>query len=117
MKIQPTTVRNAEPAVAHASTMLKPLPSGAMVTVTLFGPQGIGWATAYPCSGGMPPTSIVNVVPNHVQSNASLIPVDDAGEVCVYVSVPSHVLLDVSGWAGTAFTAIPPTRLIDTRVA
>ena len=94
-----------------------PLPSGAMVTVTLFAPQGIGWATAYPCAGGMPPTSIVNVVPNHVQSNAGLIPVDATGTVCVYVSVPTHVLLDVSGWAGTAFTALAPTRLVDTRAS
>jgi hypothetical protein len=92
-----------------------PLPTGAMITVTLSAPQGIGWATAYPCAGGLPPTSIVNVVPNHVQSNAGLVPVDASGEICVYISLPTHVLLDVSGWAGTAFTALPPTRLLDTR--
>lgn len=92
-----------------------PAPTAAMLSVTLNYPLAIGWATAYPCADGMPPTSIINVVPLHQQTNRGLIPVDANGQLCVYISVSAHVLLDLSGWTGAAFTPLTPARLIDTR--
>lgn len=90
-------------------------PSGAWLTLTLTAPQAIGWATAYPCADGLSSTSLVNVVPNHQQTASGLVPADANGEVCVYVSTTSHVMVDLVGWAGTAFTPFRPVRLVDTR--
>ncbi|HAP77848.1 MAG TPA: hypothetical protein DCR14_17420, partial [Acidimicrobiaceae bacterium] len=92
-----------------------PFPTAAIVTVTLTSPQNIGYASAFPCVDGIPPTSIVNVVPNRSQSNGGVVPFDGAGRLCVFISVPSHVLIDLSGWKGTAFTPLPPARLFDSR--
>ncbi|MDO8365068.1 MAG: hypothetical protein Q7V88_19420 [Actinomycetota bacterium] len=93
-----------------------PLPTGAVLTVTLVGPQGIGFATVFPCDASRPNTSVVNVVPNREQTNSVIPALDATGAACVYTSVTSHVLIDVSGWAGTAFLPVVPVRVLDTRV-
>ncbi len=92
-----------------------PEPSGAVLTLTLANPSGAGWATIYPCATGQPNTSVINVVANHEQTNAVVAPVDSAGTVCIYSSVTTHAMLDVSGWTGAAFVSLTPTRLVDTR--
>ena len=94
-----------------------PPPPAANVTLTLTSPQNIGYATAFPCVSGLPNTSMVNVVPNQQQTNAGLVPIDAAGRLCVYLSTASHVLVDLNGWTGTAFTPLTPARALDTRTA
>ena len=98
-----------------AGVPASPEPSGAVLTLTLLNPSGAGWATVYPCASGQPNTSMINVVANHEQTNAVIPPLDAAGTVCLYSSTTSHAVLDVSGWAGGAFLALAPTRLVDTR--
>ena len=93
-----------------------PVPTGAVITVAMSSPQGIGWANVFPCSPSMPNTSMINVVPNHDQTGSVMTALSAAGTVCLYSSVLTHVLVDVSGWAGTAFTPLTPARLLDTRI-
>ncbi|MFZ2441874.1 MAG: hypothetical protein WAW51_05910, partial [Ilumatobacteraceae bacterium] len=93
-----------------------PLPSGAVLTLTLLNPAGPGWATIYPCATGQPNTSMINVVSNREQTNAVIPAIDGAGTVCLYSSTTSHVLVDVSGWSGAAFLPLTPARLLDTRI-
>jgi hypothetical protein len=83
-----------------------------MLTLTAVGPQGIGFVTARPC-GSNALTSVLNVVPNHQQSGSAI--VSNATGLCVRSSVATHVLVDVWGAAGAAYTAITPVRLLDTR--
>ncbi len=92
-----------------------PLPSGAVLTLTLLNPAGPGWATVYPCAADLPNTSMINVVSNREQTNAVIPALDGAGTVCLFSSTTSHVLLDVSGWSGAAFLPLTPARLVDTR--
>ena len=92
-----------------------PLPSGAVLALTMVNPVGPGWATVYPCATGQPNTSMINVVSNHEQTNAVIPALDAAGTVCLFSSTTSHVLVDVSGWSGAAFLPLMPTRLVDTR--
>jgi hypothetical protein len=92
-----------------------PLPSGAVLTLTMLDPAGPGWATVYPCAAGQPNTSMVNVVSNHEQTNTVIPALDGAGTVCLFSSTTSHVLLDVSGWSGAAFLPLAPSRMVDTR--
>jgi hypothetical protein len=78
-----------------------------------------GYATVYPCTAAVPGVASINAakgigVTNHVESMLNA-----AGEVCVYVSAPMHIIVDLSGWFGasasTEFFAITPVRAVDTR--
>jgi hypothetical protein len=41
--------------------------------------------------------------------------VDGTGEVCVYSSSTTHVLVDVAGWFSAGFESLVPKRIVDTR--
>ncbi|MDP2290552.1 MAG: hypothetical protein Q8M22_05145 [Actinomycetota bacterium] len=92
-----------------------PMPQGAVLTLTLMNSQLAGWATVYACTPTLPNTSVINVEPNHEQSNAVVMNLNPTGAVCIYSATTTHATLDVSGWAGTAFLPLTPTRLVDTR--
>jgi len=92
--------------------VLAPGDSSAMVTLTAVEPQGIGFLTARPC-GSDALTSVLNVVPNHQQSGSAIVSL--ATGLCVRSSVATHVLVDRWGSAGSAYTAVTPVRLLDTR--
>ena len=85
----------------------------AMVTLTAVDPQGIGYLTARPC-GTEAGTSVLNVVPNHQQSGSAIVSL--ATGLCVRSSVSTQVLVDSWGVAGSAYQAITPVRLLDTRL-
>ena len=91
----------------------------AALTVHSTGATGVGFATVYPCSASVPTVSSLNTAPgvqitNHVQVQLSA-----SGEVCVYISAPMYITVDLSGWFGAAattdFYAIAPYRAVDTR--
>ena len=93
-----------------------PIPTGTVLTLTMVSPQGIGFGTMFPCTPTLPTVSMLNVVPNHTQTNAVVTSLSATGAICVYSSVTTHYLLDVSGWSGTAFIPLTPARLLDTRI-
>ena len=77
-----------------------------------------GYATAFPCGAATPPVASLAVnaggsVTNHVETAIA------NGEVCVFVSAPMHLIVDLSGWYGptatTEYFAITPVRAVDTR--
>jgi len=93
--------------------------NGAAITLHALSAAGNGFATVYPCSVTVPGVSAINVafgssVTNHVE-----VALNGVGEVCVYLSVAMHVVLDFSGWYGAAattqFYALTPFRAVDTR--
>jgi hypothetical protein len=45
--------------------------------------------------------------------------VSPGGEVCFYSFAPTHLLADINGYfpSGTAFSAVSPTLIFDTRPA
>lgn len=94
-----------------------PVPAGAVLTLTLVQSQQPGWATVFACTPGVPNTSVINVEPNHEQSNAVVTSLSATGSVCIYPSIGTHATIDVSGWSGSAFLPLAPTRLVDTRIA
>jgi hypothetical protein len=72
-----------------------------------------------------PSTSNLNVTTSEVAANTSIVPVDADGNIVLFASVTTHVIVDVLGTFKTAapaqpggrFNALAPARLIDTRVA
>ena len=86
------------------------------LTVTVTESVGPGFLAVYPC-GPRPLMSTVNHVTGQTISNSIIVPLDDAGDVCVFTVADAHVVLDVAGFvpAGAAYAAVAPDRLVDTR--
>lgn len=96
------------------------LPSGTRavaVNVTAVDPEAAGYLTVWPCASERPETSVLNVTAGTVVPNSLIAPLDANGEVCIYSSVATHVLVDLAGGFGTQVEPLAaPQRLVDTRV-
>jgi hypothetical protein len=93
--------------------------SAAALNLTAIG-NGNGFLTAYPCNRPRPSTSSLNFRAFIPAAAGVTVGVDPAGDVCVYSSATTHLLVDVQGvYRPTnplGFNGLPtPTRLADTR--
>jgi hypothetical protein len=91
------------------------------LNLTLDQPASAGYATAFAADQPLPATSNVNVLANETRPNVVFAPVSADGRVSVYISMPSHVIVDVLGYYTTdssaqLFKATKPKRLLDTRL-
>ena len=109
------TRQTSAPLTDVAVPVAPPGAVGAVVNVTVTAPAAAGYATVYPCGGAVPLVSNVNFVARATVPGAALVPVDDAGRLCVHTSTPAHVIVDVVGWLGSGFKAVAPFRAMDTR--
>lgn len=92
--------------------------TGVAATLTLADAEGEGFATAYPCGSARPYVSNVNARVDSPVPNLVLSPVDSTRELCVYSSVGTNIIVDVTGWFGDSggqFHDVTPTRALDTR--
>ena len=100
----------------HAGTAGALVPQGQTLVIQVAGTRGIasnaksvsanftavgavtsGFVTAWQC-GDRPPTSIVNFAAADAIANGAQIPLSSSGQLCVFVSNPTHVIIDVNGW-------------------
>ncbi len=89
--------------------------SAVSLNVTVTSPQGPGYVTIYPC-GTPPNASNLNFVLNQTIPNAVIAPLNALGQLCIFTSAATHVIIDVNGWfPSTGFTALTPSRVFDTR--
>ena len=101
---------------AGASTSVPSNISAAALNLTVTNPDSAGFVTAYPCDVARPNASNVNYVAGQTVANGVLAPVSAAGQVCLFSSVPTDVIVDIGGWFGSSsFSGSTPTRLVDTR--
>lgn len=97
--------------------------SSVVMNVTAYQPDREGFITVHPWGEGLPNTSNVNM-----QDNRSIVPnlvtakVGTWGNVVLYASVGTHLIVDVFGYyvpVSTSregrFVAVAPQRLLDTR--
>lgn len=97
--------------------------SAVVLNVTAVDPGTSGFITVYPEGGSLPITSNVNFIAGQVVPNRVIVPLSSSGQISIYSSAPSDVLVDVSGWysassgtTGDSFTAeASPERICDTR--
>ena len=87
------------------------------LNVTAVGPAGTGFVTAYPC-GTRPGVSSLNYTAGQIVANAVIAPLSAAGDICLYSSVDTNLLIDVNGSfaTGSSFNSLTPARLVDTRI-
>jgi hypothetical protein len=92
--------------------------------LTVDGADTAGFLTAYACADGLPRNDAGavsrsdlnfdgNVAP--VASNRLIVEADDAGDVCVFASEPTAIVVDVSAVASDQAIAAFPNRRVDTR--
>jgi Glucose / Sorbosone dehydrogenase/PKD domain len=92
-----------------------------LLNVTTDQPQAAGYVKAFPCGGTEPYISTVNFDPGQTAANLAMVRLPADGKVCFTSFVPTHVIVDVSGWfapasgGGSAYTTVDPYRVLDTR--
>lgn len=96
-------------------------PTAVALNVTVTEPTGLGYATVYPCGAERPLASNLNYVAGQTVPNAVHVAVGTSRKVCVFVTTPTHLVVDLNGWWGTGggsgFGALTPQRVLDTRKA
>jgi hypothetical protein len=99
--------------------------SAAVLVVTATGASDPGFVTAWPAGGPIPTASVLNLksrgdtVPNLV-----IVPLGSGGQVSLFSSNGTHLLVDVAGWFTDAsaasssaglFVPLAPVRVLDSR--
>ena len=97
-----------------------------LLNLTVTGPTGLGYITAYPGGGCRPFASNLNFTPGRTVANLAEEGVGANGAVSLFNGSSGNVdlVVDVEGWVATApgtsggagrFQPTPPARLLDTR--
>ena len=87
-------------------------------------PQGVlGYLTTWPTGRVQPIVSTLNAPTGTVVANAAIVPTNASGQVSVYVTDTTHVIVDVNGYFAPAgspgalsFYRATPCRISDTRL-
>ena len=61
-------------------------------------PHGPGYLTVFPCGTKQPLASNVNYNGNDIRSNAVLAKIGTNGNVCVYTSADTDLIIDINGY-------------------
>jgi hypothetical protein len=97
-------------------------PSGAeavALNVTAVRPDEAGFVQVYPC--GAPTAadiSTINYLAGDVRPNSVVVPLDDAGRVCIKSKATTDVIVDITGYfatGGLTFQPVAPLRMFDSR--
>ena len=88
-----------------------------IVNVTAVSPSAGGYLTVYPGGTARPTASNVNYKQGQTVANQAIVKVSSSGQITVFTSAKTHLLVDVTGYVPTAatYTPLSPARLLDTR--
>ena len=88
-----------------------------VLNVTAVNPSGPGYVTAYPAGVPRPTASTLNYTTGSVVAGMTVAKVGAGGTVDLYTLAKANLVVDVAGWipAGSDYTPITPTRILDTR--
>ncbi len=93
--------------------------SAAVVNVVAVDPSDDGYISAFPCVFPRPRTSSVNFVRGQVVGNTTIAALSDSGQLCLWSSAETDIVVDVTGWLGVdgaaKYTPSGPSRVADTR--
>ena len=99
--------------------------TGVALNVAVFRPSAKGFGSVWPCDGAVPDIANINFERDRNLSNSVIAPVGVDGNVCLYSTVGTDVIVDVSGWftgpvggddgSGAPYVGLAPTRRLDTR--
>ena len=82
---------------------------------------GLGYMTVWPTGQTRPLVSTLNDVPGTIIANAAIVPAGTSGDISVYPSNDTDVIIDINGYfapagpGGLSLYPAAPCRVIDTR--
>ncbi len=87
------------------------------LNVTAVDARGPGFLTVFPCDEPRPNASSLNYVADAVVANAVVTKLDPRGHVCIFTYAATDLVVDADGAypAGSAYAAVTPARLVETR--
>ena len=91
--------------------------SAVSLNVTAVSATGDGFLTVFPCGSPLPNASNLNFTTGATVANGVVAKLGTNGEVCIFVSAGTHLIVDVNGafpWTTTLISS-NPARVIDTR--
>ncbi len=95
--------------------------AAAVINIVAADPTATGWLSVTPCTN-VPlseRTSSINFGPGRSVANSIVAPMTADGEICVFASTATHVVVDVTGWIGTSgsltLDETESFRLVDSR--
>jgi DNA-binding beta-propeller fold protein YncE len=99
------------------------LPNAAVysMNVTVVPGPTLGYLTVWPAGQAQPLASTLNSLDGRIKANAAIVPAGAGGEISVYATHTTNVIVDVNGYfapvSGStyAFFPLPPCRVADTR--
>ncbi|MBV9396454.1 MAG: hypothetical protein JO062_00640 [Bryobacterales bacterium] len=83
----------------------------------------LGWLSAWPTGQPEPSASILNAPTGTIVANAAIIPAGAGGSIDIFVHDATDAIVDINGYfappgpGGLSFYALPPCRVMDTRLA
>ena len=86
-----------------------------VVNVTAVGARAPGYLTVFACDTPLPNVSNLNYPTGGTIANTVVSGLSPSGELCVFSSTSTNLLVDVNGWFSSGFTPVRPVRLLDTR--
>ncbi len=84
-------------------------------------PGALGYLTAWPTGQSQPFASTLNDPSGTIVGNAAIVPAGTNGDINVFASAPTDVVIDVNGYfapmntGGLSLYGVTPCRLLDTR--
>lgn len=96
-----------------------PLPPGSAVVLNVTGTEATadGYVTVWPCNGGPPLASNLNLTTDGTRAALVVTTVSSDNDVCLYTQSGAHLVADLVAWFPPAspFHSDNPRRLLDTR--
>jgi alpha-tubulin suppressor-like RCC1 family protein len=91
--------------------------SAVSLNIAVTGATDSGYVTVYPCDSSLPLASSINFRAGVTIANASFSDLSATGTVCLFVSAPTHLIVDLNGTFPqlTGFRSVTPARLLETR--
>lgn len=88
-----------------------------IANVTAIGATDVGFVTVSGCVSPTPNASSLNYVAGVNRGNELIVPLNGAGQLCLFTSSSIHLAVDIVAWipAGTELASVAPARLLDTR--
>ena len=85
-------------SIAASGCTVPPSAAAYSLNVTVV-PQGpLSFLTAWPTGSAQPLVSTLNALDGEVTANAAIVPAGTGGAISVYVTDPTHVILDINGY-------------------
>lgn len=118
-RVGDTRTASGKPGAGTVTSFPTGLAGGtvAVVNMTVTQPDTGGYVTVYPCNQTRPVASNINFTAGRTVANLALSPTDADGNICVYTSSSTHLVVDVDASAESqTVQGSAPVRLLDTRI-